>query len=77
MNRTKLREGKIELMRFLAILMIMCDHMGTIGLKELDRPFTGTWIYVEFFLILSGYFTASHFSYSQIDANTDIVEQSV
>lgn len=70
-----LRDGKIELMRFLASLMIMCDHMGIIGLKELNRPFRGTWIYVEFFLILSGFFTANHFA--KPTAHTDIVENSV
>ena len=62
MNKSKIIDGKIELMRFFAALMIMCDHMGAIGLKDLERPFRGTWIYTEFFLILSGYFTAKHFA---------------
>lgn len=61
------RDGKIELLCFLGILFIMCDHMGHIGLGELKRPFTGTWVYVEFFLILSGFMTAKHFSEGAID----------
>ncbi len=61
MSNVKTKDGKIELMRFLACLMIMSDHMGTLGLKNLERPFRGTWVYVEFFLILSGFFTAKHF----------------
>ena len=56
MSNVKTKDGKIELMRFLACLMIMSDHMGTLGLKNLERPFRGTWVYVEFFLILSGFF---------------------
>ena len=57
----KKRDGKIELLRFMGIIFIMCDHMGHIGLGELKRPFTGTWVYVEFFLMLSGFMTAKHF----------------
>ena len=62
MSKVKTRDGKIELMRFCACLMIMSDHMHTLGLKDLPRPFRGTWVYVEFFLILSGFFTAKHFA---------------
>ena len=47
----------------------MCDHFGQIGLGDLQRPFTGTWLYVEFFLILSGFLTAKHF-HKMESANT-------
>ena len=55
------KNGVIEIFRFLGIAFIMCDHFRQIGLKDLPRPFTGTWVYVEFFLILSGFLTAKHF----------------
>lgn len=55
------RDGKIELMRFYGILTIMCGHLSSIGLGELERPFKSNWIFVEFFFILSGFFAAKHF----------------
>ena len=35
--------------------------MHHIGCGDMVRPFMNNWIYVEFFLILSGFFTAKHF----------------
>ena len=64
------KNGIIELFRFLGIAFIMCDHFGQIGLGDLARPFTGTWVYVEFFLILSGFLTAKHFQNKMEDSNT-------
>lgn len=60
MNKAKVRDGRIELMRFVASIFIMIGHMGYINCSK-TRPFEGAWFYVEFFLILTGYFTARHF----------------
>ncbi len=55
------RDGKIEMMRFYAIITIMCGHFRVIGLSDLERPFAKTWIFVEFFFIISGFFAAKVF----------------
>lgn len=61
-SRMNQRDGKIEALRFFASITIMIGHMHRIGLGELERPFANNWIYVEFFLFLSGFFVAQHFS---------------
>jgi len=71
------KDGKIELLRFLAILFIMSDHMGHLGLKDLSRPFTGTWVFVEFFLFLSGFLTAKHFDKPQAQLSGSRLESYV
>lgn len=52
------RNRTIDLTRFFGALIIMGQHMV---LVMPDRPFDGCWIYVEFFLIISGYYTVRHF----------------
>ena len=56
------RDSSIELLRFLASMFIVCGHMYYIELGDVRRPFADSWYYVEFFLILSGFFTAKRFS---------------
>lgn len=51
-----MRIGKIELMRFLGAVLIMNAHFG-----YQDRPFQLSWFFVEFFYIITGYFTMRHF----------------
>ena len=53
------RNGFIDLWRFIAMMMIMAHHLYHIG--AINYPFSYGWIFVEFFFILSGYFTISHF----------------
>ena len=65
----KRKNGIIELFRFLGIVFIMCGHFRQIGLTGLPRPFADTWLYVEFFLILSGFLTAKHFQMKDNRAN--------
>ena len=55
------RDGKIEILRFAASLMIVNGHMVYTG-ATFSRPFSNAWYYVEFFLILTGYFTMRHFA---------------
>jgi len=53
------RNKDVDLWRFIAILIIMAHHLYILGIKE--YPFYDGWIYVEFFLIITGYYTLSHF----------------
>lgn len=55
----KSRSGNVELARFIAALMIMIFHQHYIYIP--DRSCLDAWIYVEFFLIITGYYTAKHF----------------
>lgn len=53
------RSGNVDLARFISALIIMTFHLNVI--YGWDYPFQGGWIYVEFFLIITGYYTAKHF----------------
>ena len=55
------KEGKIELYRFLGCIFIMIGHYVFYVDSELSVPFTVSYQFVEFFFIVSGYFTARHF----------------
>lgn len=58
----KHRNSIVDLWRFLAILLIMIHHLyhiETFANAEYYGRFS--WIYVEFFFMLTGYFTYSHF----------------
>ena len=59
-DRVYKRRGDIELLRFIAAVAIMLYHSKF----YLDLPrlrLGGGWIFVEFFFMLTGYFTARHF----------------
>lgn len=58
------KDARIELLRFVAAVFIMIGHMGAFGCG-FKRPFRENWFYVEFFLMLTGYFTARHFAQAQ------------
>lgn len=69
----------VDLWKFIASIMIMYHHLFHLG-----HPFNGkfhgefTWIYVEFFYILTGYFTYKHFYKLQISQKKmDICKQSL
>ena len=48
----------IELCRFVGAIIILCHHSYTL----MDRTiFLGGWAFVEFYFILTGYYTTSHF----------------
>lgn len=53
------RDGRIELLRFIASVFIAIGHMGFMG-YNVSRPFANTWYYVEMFFMLTGYFTMRH-----------------
>ncbi len=48
----------IEINRFVAILIIMGHHLYRTGAE--NYHFAMGWVFVEFFFILTGYFTAKH-----------------
>lgn len=54
------RNSFVDLWRFIAILMIMGHHQYHIYAQ--NYPFSYGWIFVEFFFILTGYFTTCHFN---------------
>ena len=54
------RNGMIDIWRFIFALLIMGHHMYHLDIGE-SYLFQSAWIYVEFFFMLSGYFTAKHF----------------
>lgn len=53
----------MDLWRFVAILLIMAHHQYHVGIN--DHQFVHAWVFVEFFFILTGYLTTSHFSKMQ------------
>lgn len=53
----KKRNYMVDLCRFIAALMIMLCHLDLIGLAQYP-----TYMFVDFFFILSGYFTLNHFA---------------
>ena len=57
-NEMKKKNYQIELLRFIAAIVIVCHHSMNIRME--NRIFYGGWIYVEFFYLLTGYFSAMH-----------------
>lgn len=55
----KKRNGNVELVRFIGSLIIMASHIENMGFE--NYPFISGWIFVEFFLFITGYYTAKHF----------------
>lgn len=55
----KTRSSNIDLAKFFSALIIMTYHLYMLG--GANYPFYKAWIYVEFFLIITGYFTVKHF----------------
>ena len=51
------RNQSIEVCRFVAALLILCHHSRLLTGRTL---FVGGWVFVEFFFMLTGYFTARH-----------------
>lgn len=53
------RNGMIDLFRFVYALLIMTHHTYLFGRE--GYPFSGAWVFVEFFFMLTGALTAKHF----------------
>lgn len=61
MLKEKKRNGLIDLYRLLFALVIMAGHSVNIGMEP-PFPFAGVGIFVEFFYLLTGYYTILHFN---------------
>lgn len=72
------RISVVDLWKFIASMMIMTYHLFHLGPAFYDCSYGKfAWIYVEFFYILTGYFTYKHFYKQQISLkNIDIYKQS-
>ncbi len=64
----KNRSANADFARFIAALLIMAHHIYNTGVDE--YPFHEAWIYVEFFLLMAGYYTAVHFSKETVTNRT-------
>lgn len=53
------RNRDIDFIKFFSAIMIMATHKWIIGVNQ--GPFFDAWIYVELFLMITGYYTAVHF----------------
>lgn len=60
-KRATKRNWIIDIYRFLFALVIMTGHAVNVGM-EAPFPFAGVGIFVEFFYLITGYFTLNHIS---------------
>ena len=65
-NKVKKKSQNIEVMRFIGILMIMNHHLYHIGYTGGGYPGAVGWVWVDFFFIVTGVFTYSHFENQEI-----------
>lgn len=64
MYRGKLRSGNVDIAKFIACLLIMAHHLHILGIES--YPFYNSWIYVEFFLMITGYYTCAHYDGKEV-----------
>lgn len=62
----KQRNYMVDLCRFIAALMIMFCHLDLVGSSTYP-----TYMFVDFFFILSGYFTVQHFAKAKNDSDPE------
>ena len=60
------RSSNVDLAKFIGSMLIMACHLNVIDFKLYD--FYNFWIYVEFFLVITGYYSAKHFD-SKVNNN--------
>lgn len=70
-NSKPQRLGSIEILRFIGMLMIMAHHTYILGAGE-NYLFELSWIWVDFFFMLTGYYTAKHFAFYQRKDNENL-----
>ncbi len=70
------RNGTIDIYRLLFALAIMAGHATNLGLQA-PFPFAGVGIFVEFFFLLTGYYTYQHFSNHELADSTDWLKNSL
>ena len=76
-NSKNIRMAIVDLWKFIAAVMIMIHHLYYLAPAFEGKDFPGyfSWIYVEFFFILTGYFTYRHFA--RQDSRENIVRSSL
>ena len=76
-NSKNSRMAIVDLWKFIAAVMIMIHHLYYLSpaFEGKDYPGYFSWIYVEFFFILTGYFTYRHFA--RQDRQENIVRSSL
>lgn len=76
-NNKSTRTAIVDLWKFIAAIMIMIHHLYYLSpaFEGKDYPGYFSWIYVEFFFILTGYFTCRHFA--RQDRQDNIVRSSL
>lgn len=66
---TQKRDIQISVYKYFASLMIMACHFYRLGLGG-GYPLYGAYIYVEFFFMLTGYYTTKHFDARSSEADS-------
>ncbi len=76
-NSNTSRMAIVDLWKFIAAVMIMIHHLYYLAPAFEGRDYPGyfAWIYVEFFFILTGYFTYRHFA--KRNDRTDVFRSSL
>lgn len=60
LTKKKSRLGCVDVVRFLMISLIMAHHLYILGFSE-SYPGASCWAWVDYFFILTGFFTMRHF----------------
>lgn len=71
MNKTTSRRGDIEFLRFIAAMTIVCHH--SMNIQTENRICYGGWIFVEFFFLLTGYFSTKHMIEKDLTNEKDVL----
>lgn len=59
------RFGNVDIIRFLMVLLIMSHHLYLLEYSG-DYVFRNCWVWVDYFFILTGFFTMSHYANCKI-----------
>lgn len=62
------RIASVDLIRFFMILLIMSHHLYLFGFTG-NYPFLSCWAWVDYFFLLTGYFTMKHYASRSITEN--------
>ena len=76
MQKISKKNGIIDVYRLLFAFVIMAGHSVTIGMVP-PFPFAGVGIFVEFFYLITGYYTILHFNKCETKASTEWIGESL
>lgn len=69
------RNSVLDMWRFIGSIVILLFHSGILGIT--DHHFQSGWIFVEFFYMITGYYTYKHFSNMKYTSLEDIATKSI